>query len=329
MIEISHLTYDYPGRRALDDVSVTIEPLTITALVGPNGAGKSTLLRLVAALERPYAGHVKVDGLDVHDDPRSAHRRMGVLPDFFGLYDDLTVHQCLLYRAKAQGVAAGAIDAAARRAADRLDLGDRLKDKAGTLSRGLRQRLAIAQAIIHEPKVLMLDEPASGLDPEARIGLAQVLRRLRDDGMTIVVSSHILAELEDYSTHMLIIRDGRIVEFAAIGQTAAQHQGRIRLRIRLATETPKLADALRQSPDIDVVEADLSTALIDMPDDLERRAEVLKQLIAADLAVSEFAPERMALQDAYLSHVQAAVPLAAAKTATVLQDKQMTEGGPQ
>ena len=319
MIEISQLTYDYPGRRALDNVSVTIAPLTITALVGPNGAGKSTFLRLCAALDRPYFGQVKIDGLDVHDDPRAAHQRMGFLPDFFGLYDDLTVQQCLLYRARAQGVAAKDAAAAAERAAGRLDLGGRLKDKAGTLSRGLRQRLAIAQAIIHEPKVLMLDEPASGLDPEARIALASVLRRLRDDGMTIIVSSHILAELEDYSTHMLIIRDGRIVEFTPIGQTT-QHLGRIRLRVRLAAEDARLSTVLSQIPDVTVSEGDGMTAVIETSDEPTHRADVLKRLMAASLAVSEFAPERLGLQDAYLNHVQApaiaAVPDAPAATLT-------------
>jgi ABC-2 type transport system ATP-binding protein len=307
MIEISHLTYDYPGRRALDDVSVTIAPLTITALVGPNGAGKSTFLRLCAALDRPYFGQVKIDDLDVHDDPRAAHQRMGFLPDFFGLYDDLTVRQCLLYRARAQGVGAAEAVAAAQRAASRLDLDDRLNDKAGTLSRGLRQRLAIAQAIIHEPKVLMLDEPASGLDPEARIALATVLRRLRDDGMTIIVSSHILAELEDYSTHMLIIRDGRIVEFTPIGH-ATEHQGRIRLRVRLAVEDSRLATVLGQIPDVTVTESDALTAVIETADEPARRAAVLKRLLVADLAVSDFAPERVGLQDAYLTHVQTQPP---------------------
>lgn len=304
MIDVSHLTYDYPGRRALDDVSVSIAPLTITALVGPNGAGKSTFLRLCAALDRPYSGQVIIDGRNVHDDPRTAHRHMGFLPDFFGLYDDLTVRQCLLYRAGAQGVTPSNTASAVQRAAERLDLGDRLQDKAGTLSRGLRQRLAIAQAIIHEPKVLMLDEPASGLDPEARIALANVLRRLRDDGMTIVVSSHILAELEDYSTHMLIIRDGRIIEFTPIGQ-AVRPQGRQRLRIHLAEEDARLMTALRQMPDITVVQGDDLTAVIETNDVLDHHAVILKRLITADFKVSEFVPERVGLQDAYLSHVHA------------------------
>lgn len=303
MIDIRQLTYDYPGRRALDNVSVNIAPLTITALVGPNGAGKSTLLRICSALDRPYDGSVEIDGLDVHDDPRAAHQRMGFLPDFFGLYDDLTVRQCLLYRARAQGVAAAQASKAAERAAARLDLVDRLADKAGTLSRGLRQRLAIAQAIIHDPLVLMLDEPASGLDPEARIALAAVLRRLRDDGMTIIVSSHILAELEDYSTHMLIIRDGKIADYAPIGKTAQPH-GRARLRVQLAAADNRLEGVLRQADGVTVLRAEPILAIIEITDDVAVQAALLKQLVAQDIPVAEFALDRIGLQDAYLSHVQ-------------------------
>ena len=153
----------------------------------------------------------------------------------------------------------------------------------------------------------MLDEPASGLDPEARIALASVLRRLRDDGMTIIVSSHILAELEDYSTHMLIIRDGRIVEFTPIGHVS-EHRGRIRLRVRLAAEDTRLATVLEQIPDVTVSESDALTAVIETGDEPAHRAAVLKRLLAADLAVSDFAPKRVGLQDAYLTHVQTQPP---------------------
>src|SRR5262249_14391163 len=149
MIRVENLTFDYPGHRALSDISFAIEPRTITALVGPNGAGKTTLLRCLAALDRPGVGRVLLDGIDVHDTPRVAHERMAFLPDFFGVYDDLTVRQCLDYKARAHGVAGGRRSMAIGSAAERLGLSDRLNEHAGTLSRGLKQRLAIAQAIIH------------------------------------------------------------------------------------------------------------------------------------------------------------------------------------
>src|SRR5262249_44101267 len=130
--------------------------------------------------------------------------------DFYGLYDELTVRRCLTYAARSHGIRESEAPAAVQRAAQRVGLADRIDQKAGELSRGLRQRLAIGQSIVHEPKVLLLDEPAAGLDPQARRDLSQLLLTLRDQGMTLVVSSHILAELEDYCTEMIIIEDGEI-----------------------------------------------------------------------------------------------------------------------
>src|SRR6185369_9813264 len=165
---VDGLCFDYPGVRALDGVGFELERGTVTALVGPNGAGKTTLLRCLAALETPLAGRIEVAGVDVLESPREAHRRLGYLSDFFGVYDALTVEQCLVHAAAAQGVEQAAVAAAVRRTAERLGLDDRLRTVAGTLSRGLRQRLAIGQALVHAPALLLLDEPAAGLDPEAR-----------------------------------------------------------------------------------------------------------------------------------------------------------------
>src|SRR5512142_1670256 len=226
MIEISSLTFDYPGHRALDNVTLSVPAGSVTALVGPNGAGKTTLMRCIAGLETPLEGRISVNGMDVIEQPREVHRIMGYLSDFFGLYQDLSVARCLEYAAASQGLAEDAIPAAIERTAQRLDLADRLHQPSGSLSRGLRQRVAIGQAIIHQPKVLLLDEPASGLDPEARASLAALFRQLQADGMTLLVSSHILAELDEYSTHMLALRAGRILENRELkhAQQAATHR---------------------------------------------------------------------------------------------------------
>ena len=217
IIEVIDLTFDYPGFRALAQVSLCIEPGTVTALVGPNGAGKTTLLRCIAALDTPLSGTVRVAGHDVYESPREVHRLMGYLSDSFGLYSELTVAQGLEYAARSQGLAAEAVAKAVQTTAERMGLGDKLQKLASTLSRGQRQRLAIGQAIIHSPQVLLLDEPASGLDPEARGALAGVFKALRAQGMTLLVSSHILAELDEYSTHMLALNQGRVLEHRALG----------------------------------------------------------------------------------------------------------------
>ncbi len=222
VIEVSKLTFDYPGFRALNSVSIAIEQGSVTALVGPNGAGKTTLLRCIAGLETPVSGSVQVAGLDVFESPRAVHRLMGYLSDNIGLYSELSVAQGLEYAARAQGLPSDAVAAAVRTTAQHMGLSDKLQNLAGTLSRGQRQRLAIGQAIIHGPRVLLLDEPASGLDPEARSALAQVFKALQAQGMSLLVSSHILAELDEYSTHMLALHQGRVLEHRALSHIASQ-----------------------------------------------------------------------------------------------------------
>jgi ABC-2 type transport system ATP-binding protein len=220
LISVKNLTFDYPGKRALQHVSFTIEAGSITALVGPNGAGKSTLMRCLAALDTPSSGSIHIASLDVLENPREAHALMGYLPDFFGLYEDLSVEQCLYYHAMVQNIPKQEQKAAVERVAQRMQIQDLLFQEAKTLSRGESQRLAIAQAIIHHPSVLILDEPASGLDPEARYHLSQLLVLLAQEGITMLVSSHILSELEDYCTHMLVLREGRVVKHCAIDESS-------------------------------------------------------------------------------------------------------------
>ena len=302
VVQVRDLVYDYPTARALFGVSFDIEPGSITALVGPNGAGKTTLMRCLSALETPYSGSVFVDGLDVEEHPRDIHKRLGFLQDFFGLYDDLSVRQCLDYHAAAHGVVRAERAAAVELSAERLGLADRLGQKAGTLSRGLRQRLAIAQAIIHSPNLLLLDEPASGLDPEARQELSRLLVALRDEGMTLIVSSHILAELEDYSTHMMIMQDGRLTENSAIGDYG--QSGAVRLRVVLGEAHDGLAGALGGASGVSAVFVDGAAASFDFTGDDTGRAGLLRGLVEAGLPVTAFHGEQRSMQDVYLDRLR-------------------------
>lgn len=299
MIEIRDLVFEYPGHRALWGVSLDIAAGSITALVGPNGAGKTTLLRCMAALETPYSGRVAIDGLDTGEAPRAIHARLGYLPDFFGLYDALTVKRCLFYAARAHGIGAYDAGRAAQGAAERVGLTDRMEQAAGQLSRGLRQRLAIAQAIVHRPKVLLLDEPAAGLDPQARRDLSQLMLALRKDGMTLVVSSHILAELEDYSDRMVIVDHGRI----AGGQSIALKTGP-RLRIVLASPRDDLKDFLMLQQ-AEIVEASADHALVAIDGGAAERAALLAVLIGAGFKISEFAEDTRGLEDMYFAQIGA------------------------
>ena len=301
LVEIRGLVYEYPGSRALHDLSATIEKGTITALVGPNGAGKTTFLRCLAALEAPYSGTIKLDGLNIHSNPRLSHTQMGYLSDFFGLYDDLTVGQCLSHRAYAQELVANKAAEAIGWAAGAVNLTDRLGQKAGELSRGLRQRLAIGQAIIHKPKLLLLDEPASGLDPEARDDLATLLTQLRDGGMTILVSSHILAELEAYSSHMLIIDKGHIVDHTIVGDAALGSES--------AALTVQLMEPHKDFEKILLHVAEITrmtdtAAQISLKGGPKAQRDLLKKLIAAGAPVIFFGPDKVNLQDAYIERMR-------------------------
>ncbi len=300
MIEVSGLSYEYPGLRALDDVTFTITAGTITALVGPNGAGKTTLLRCLAGMERPISGSIAVNGVDVIEEPRRSHRHLGYLSDFFGLYDKLTVRQCLSYVGAANGLSPDTLATTVTDTATELGLGDRLEQRAGELSRGLRQRVAIAQAIIHAPTVVLLDEPASGLDPEARFALGELFLSLRQRGMTLLVSSHILAELEAYSSHMLILRDGRLVEHRALASSveAATH-----MEVQALEGPQALATALRNLEHLSDIQLDVDTVRFALAGAAQERAALLEALLARGLHISHFAAVTEDLQASYIKSI--------------------------
>jgi ABC-2 type transport system ATP-binding protein len=301
MIEVRDLVYEYSAKRALDGVSLSVAPQTITALVGPNGAGKTTLLRCLAALEAPYAGNVAIDGLDTRQNPREIHAHLGYLPDFFGLYDELSVRRALTYAAWSHGIAPALAVGAVEKTAERVGLSDRLETKAGELSRGLRQRLAIGQAIVHEPRVVLLDEPAAGLDPQARRDLSALLLQLRDGGMTLVVSSHILAELEDYCSEMIIIDSGRVVGGKPI---KVRDDERPRYLLELATARSDLREFLIAAG-IDVIEVADHHAVIRFTRNASARAKLIRDLIKAGFDVSSFGESSKALEDTYFAQVHA------------------------
>jgi ABC-2 type transport system ATP-binding protein len=303
MIDVHNLVFEYPAKRALHDVSCSVRSGSITALVGPNGAGKTTLIRCIVGLHAPLSGTVLLDGVDVHGHPRQCHRRMAYLSDFFGVYEGLTVRQCLVYTARAYGVGGARLRSTVRRVADQLGIADRLREKAGALSRGLRQRLAIAQAIVHSPDFLVMDEPASGLDPEARQSLSALLTGLRDAGMTLLVSSHILAELESYCTDMIIMRDGRIVDQQRLGVNDAELR---RLRLDLAAPHPALLSRLLAMPHVSQVSiaADQPSATrLYSGAHAEQQAQ-RRALVEGEVAVAGLREDRAGLQDAYLAHLR-------------------------
>lgn len=300
MIEARNIIFDYPGTRALDDVSFSIREGSITALVGPNGAGKTTLLRCLAALDEPVSGNILIGGVSVLSDPRQTHRLLGYLSDSFGLYEELSVRQCLLYSAMSHAIPKNRHHDMIELCAERLGITDRLNMKAGSLSRGQGQRLAIAQAIIHDPKILLLDEPASGLDPEARHSLADLFRKLRDSGMTLMVSSHILAELDEYSTDMLVLRKGKIIEHSSLSSA----KDIVMMEIRISSQLQDLQKIIEDEDGTGDVVASESTACFSFSPDPDEQHRLLEGLLKKGLKICSFTEQQQNMHEAYLKTVR-------------------------
>ncbi|MBC6439917.1 MAG: ABC transporter ATP-binding protein [Rhodospirillales bacterium] len=298
VIDVENLVFDYPTTRALCDVSFKVARGSVTALVGPNGAGKTTLLRCMAALDTPYSGRVLIDGTDGHEDPRTIHRKIGYLSDSFGLYDELTVRQCLRHAVALHGIGGADETSAVARVVGQLDLGELTEKRAGELSRGQRQRLAIAQSIVHKPELVLLDEPASGLDPLARMALSELLLGLRADGMTLIVSSHILAELEDYCTDVLVIDRGRVVEHRAI--ELADGTRFVVYAIELAEATDGMIQRLMDDKRVsEVVATDDLSITFRAPRDAVFRRDLLRRLVGEGMPVTGLSEKKLGLTDIY------------------------------
>ena len=214
-IRVRHLWHRYGSLDVLRDVSFEVAPGEIFGFIGPNGAGKTTTIRLMATLLEPMAGRIEIDGIDVSVDPDRVRRIIGYMPDHAGVYDRITVREYLEFFADAYGVLnIGVVDAVI----ELTELGNLQERLVAVLSKGMKQRLQLARILLHDPKVLILDEPASDLDPRARIEIRDLLLELRELGKTIFLSSHILTELSDVCTSVGILERGQLLVSGPIGE---------------------------------------------------------------------------------------------------------------
>jgi ABC-2 type transport system ATP-binding protein len=297
MIKVQNLVFDYMTKRALHSVSFEIEKGSIVALIGPNGAGKTTLMRCMAGLVKPFSGSVHLNNINVAEEARRSHKYISYLSDVFGLYDDLKAYDCLRYAALAYGIADDKVPAAIKKAAAKLKITEYLNDYAGNLSRGNRQKLAIAQVIINSPKFIILDEPASGLDPAARLELSKLFVQLKDEGHTLLISSHILAELEDYATNVIVLDKGKIVKNEKI--TAKSKKVETNIEINLKDKHAALIEFLKKDKKVvepvrakEVVRFGFTGKDADL-------AKLLKDIISKGFTVVEFMKASSSVRAAY------------------------------
>lgn len=279
---------------AVVDVTLEARPGRVTALVGPNGSGKTTLLLMLAGLLAPDGGAIRVAGIDPVEHGRAARARIGWMPDVFGTWESLTAREVLTTVAAAYRMPAAD---GARRAAELLDLvhlADLADSPAHVLSRGQKQRLGLARALVHDPDALLLDEPASGLDPRSRVDLRELVRLLAAAGKTILISSHVLTELDEMADDAVFISQGRTVRSQSVADAAAERRA-----WRIAALSPgALADWLTTAGTTARI-ADDGAALVELDGD-EAAAALLRDAVAADVPVVSLAPAGGALEQAYL-----------------------------
>ena len=302
-IGVSNLSYAYKRHLALDGVSFDVEKQSIHGFVGPNGAGKTTALKIIATLLKPLHGSVRVFGQDAVRDYKRVRRRLGFMPDHFSMYRQMTIFEYLDFFAAAYGMAASA---RARVIGDVLTLTDMAGRRTAlirTLSRGMQQRVSLARVLVHEPDVLLLDEPASGLDPRARIELMEILKELKRLGKTVFISSHILSELGTLCDAVTILDRGRVKYSGPLKDLLAGGDGgTLAWQVTLAEACPAAEAALRALPGVlEVAPVDGTQALRVSVRRGERTGnEVLRAILDAGGRIESFQEDLKALNEAFM-----------------------------
>jgi ABC-2 type transport system ATP-binding protein len=304
LLSLESVRVEFASLVAVRDVSLQLRGGDLLGLIGPNGAGKTTLLRAIAALQPATRGLVRVLG-DIVLPGARVMGQVGFTPDTPPVYEDLTVRQFL--RAIGKGYDLSATDTEERIDfwLEKVWLSEKVNQKIKQLSRGMRQRLGIARTLLPNPAVILLDEPAAGLDPAGRVQFRQLLVTLREQGKALIVSSHILADMDEYCTHIGIMSAGQVIRFGTVQQIAAAHEeddSRRRYTIQFAHPVTKLAEELAKLEGVDQIDADSDRATIRYSASREDASKLLAELITRRLPVSSFTANAADLEEAYLRH---------------------------
>jgi len=307
MIEVRGLTKRFGTLTAVNDISFTVDRGDAFGFIGPNGAGKTTTIRMLATTLKPDSGTVTINGHDIAQDPAAVRACVGYMPDFFGVYDDMKVWEYLDFFGAAYRVPWQRRPGLIGDVLELTDLSDKRDEYVDALSRGMKQRLCLAKTLIHDPDVLLLDEPASGLDPRARIEIRQLLQQLCKMDKTVFISSHILRELADLCNKIGIIEQGRLVMAGSVEEISAQLAGGKTLIIHTTNRLQEACDFLVGRPEIgsaEIVEDAIEAIYQGEPDQQHR---VLSALVEAGFQVESFAEQEASLETLYMQLTKGAV----------------------
>lgn len=300
MIEVRGLTKRFGTLTAVNEISFTVDRGDAFGFIGPNGAGKTTTIRMLATTLKPDSGTVTINGHDIAQDPAAVRACVGYMPDFFGVYDDMKVWEYLDFFGAAYRVPWQRRPGLIGDVLELTDLSDKRDEYVDALSRGMKQRLCLAKTLIHDPEVLLLDEPASGLDPRARIEIRQLLQQLCKMDKTVFISSHILRELADLCNKIGIIEQGRLVMAGSVEEISAQLAGGKTLIIRTTNRLQDACDFLAGRPEIgsaEIVEDAIEAIYQGEPDQQHR---LLSALVEAGFQVASFAEQETSLETLYM-----------------------------
>ena len=300
MIQIEHLSKEYKGLTAVKDLSLNLEAGDIFGFIGPNGAGKTTTIKMLATLLKPTSGKALIDGIDVVEHPEAVRGRIGYMPAFFGIYDDMRVWEYLDFFAGAYRLPKAQRPRIIDDVLSLTDLGGKKDSYVEELSTGMKQRLCLAKTLIHDPKVLLLDEPASGLDPRARIEIKELFKELKAMGKTIIISSHILPELADFCNKVGIIERGEMLVSGDVQDIMDQVTGGRTLEIRLLDRLDQATALLSDAPGVRAVRPVNSHLQVDFNGDAEAQADLNTMLISHGLRVLAFTEQAMDLEDIFM-----------------------------
>ncbi|AMJ40102.1 ABC transporter ATP-binding protein [Anaerotignum propionicum] len=300
MLEIKDLVKNYGKFTAVDRLTLSVGKGAICGFVGPNGAGKTTTMRIMSGLLNATSGNVIIDGVDVTKNPRALREKIGYMPDFFGVYDNLKVTEYMDFYAGAYGIAykdrAPIID----NLLEIVDLSHKKDSYVDSLSRGMKQRLCLARSLVHDPELLILDEPASGLDPRARVEMKEVLKQLQEMGKTIIISSHILPELAEMCTEVCIINHGKLAAQGSVQEIMQKLSQKRIIHIEPLREMERMIQILKEQPMIRSIVENTKDVELDFTGTNEELSDVLKQLILADIPLLSFKEKEGNLEEVFM-----------------------------
>ena len=306
-VEVNHLVKRYGNFTAVDDISFSFSSGHIFGFVGPNGAGKTTTMRIIATLDEPSEGEVKVNGISVTEHPQKVRHLVGYVPDLLPAHSDITVFEYLDFFARAYGLRGRDREEAVEGVIEFTGLAPLREKLLKALSKGMKQRVNLGRALVHDPPVLVLDEPAAGLDPRARVELRELLSILAEHEKAVLISSHILTELTEICNGVVIIEQGKLLETGTIDEVTDRSENFLILRIRVIGKTSDLRLELLQSPHVEQVRKVGDAIEVELHGSDAEAADVLGHLVQRGFRICEFRTEQADLEDIFMRVTQGEV----------------------